>query len=460
MIRTTSPFPVFLLAVLAAGLDAQEWYTDQLATAPPARRFHALAHVGGTQLLFGGVDEATGTVHGDTWTYDGLAWTQLAIAGPGPRQRFAACVDRTRDVLVVFGGADANGNPLGDTWEFDGATWQQVLPLVSPSPRLGAAMAFEPGSGRIVLFGGGATAGAPGAETWQYDGNTWSRALPATSPSARQGHAMTTDTANGVVLLFGGFPVGATGFVADTWQWTGADWQQVVTATTPTTSIFPAMTFFEAHGVAVLTGATGIASQPLATWVFDGLDWSVGPPAAPGMVGRQGHAATYDPLREMVVLFGGARITFGGALPLADTWELSIRAAFEPFGAGCTALAGTPQLTARAGDRPQLGSDFELEVEPAGSLALFVAGFSDSSFLGAPLPMDLGAFGLPGCSLLTSVDWEVWAPAVAGKATTAITVPLQRALLGLELFAQALVLDRTAAIPAAMSNGGRITIGN
>lgn len=460
MIHTTCSLPVFLLAALTAGLPAQEWYTDQYATAPSARRFHSLVHLRGTQVLFGGVDERFGTVHGDTWSYDGLAWAQLAVAGPGARQRFAACVDPSRDVLVLFGGADAHGNPLGDTWEFDGATWRQVQPLASPSPRLGAAMAFEPGSGRIVLFGGGATASTPDAETWQYDGTTWRQALPGTSPSARQGHAMTTDTVHGVALLFGGFPAGATGFAADTWQWNGSDWQQVITATRPATSIFPAMTFFAAHGVAVLTGATGIASQPLATWVFDGLDWSVGPPAAPGLVGRQGHALAYDPLREMVVLFGGARIGFGGALPLADTWELSIRAAVEPFGTGCASAAGTPQLTAHDGDRPQLGSDFELEVAPTSALALFVVGFSDRSFLGGPLPMDLRAFGLPGCALLVSVDWAAWAPARGDRATMTLTVPLRRALLGVELFGQALVLDPSAAIPAATSNGARLRIGN
>jgi hypothetical protein len=405
-----SPSAILFAAVLAAGAGAQEWYPETQNTAPPARRFHAVANLAGQTVLFGGVDERNARVHGDTWTYDGMRWMQHAAAGPAARQRFAACVDGARGVLVVFGGADANGQPLGDTWQFDGSTWQQVV-TPGPSPRLGAAMAFDTARGRAVLFGGGATAGL----------------------------------------------AGSTGFGAETWEWNGTDWRQVVTATVPAGSAFPAMTFFAAHGVAVLTGGSGAGGQALATWAFDGVDWMVGPQAPTGLASRQGHAISYDALREMVVLFGGARIAIGGAVPFDDTWELSTPATFATFGAGCGAGGAVPMLGAGS-SRPQLGSSFRLEVAPAGSLVLVIAGLSDTSFLGQPLPIDLSGLGLPGCELLTSIDHVVPTTVTGALAAATFSIPLRRMLLGQQVFAQAVVVQPGGML--ALSDGGRITIGN
>lgn len=459
MITRFPSLPPTTALLLLASASAQEWYLEPQTSAPPARRFHALAHVGGSQLLFGGVDEQSGTVHGDTWRYDGIAWFPLASTGPGPRQRFAACVDTTHDRLLVFGGSDANGQPRNDTWQFAGGVWQQLPLAASPSARLGAAMAFDRQRQRAVLFGGGATAAAPTGETWEFDGTQWLQQAPANAPTARQGHAMTFDTQRGVTMLFGGRPAGSTAFDATTWQWDGTTWTPVVTATTPPAMAFPSLAFFEPHGVAVLTGSSGAASQPLGTWVFDGTDWSSGPTSPAGFGGRQGHATVYDPLREMVVLFGGARIAIGGAIPLADTWELSTQATFAAFGAGCGGAAA-PVLRARDASRPQLGSSLQLEVSPVTAEALFVAGHSDTTFLGAALPLELSFVGLPGCELRTSIEFTALAPGVDGAATAAIPVPRHRALLGQQFFVQALVLDPAASVPGAMSNGGRATIGN
>ncbi len=456
MTRHHFTVPVLLATMLTTAARAQQWFLEPQNGAPPARRFHALAHVAGAEILFGGADEQSGSVFGDTWRYDGLAWTAVTGGGPGARQRFAACVDTARDVLLVFGGADANGNALGDTWQFDGASWLPLPTSGAPSPRLGAAMAFDAARGCVVLFGGGPTATTPTAETWELDGVTWTQRTPVSAPSARQGHTMAFDSVDGTTMLFGGFVAGASGFDAQTWRWNGTAWQQVVTATAPPAMAFPSLAFFDAHGVAVLTGGSGAGSQPLGSFVFDGTDWSAGPSAPPALAGRQGHATAYDPRRELVVLFGGARIALGGAIALQDTWELAVRATFAPFGSGCAlGTAGTPRLAART--RPQLGAALELEVAPAGSLVLFVAGTSDAAFLGAPLPADLAPIGLPGCQLLTSVDFTTFATPVGGVATASIGVPLERALIGQSFFAQALATD---AGTAATSNGGRATIGN
>jgi hypothetical protein len=456
-LRTATAFAV--LTLLTQSLSAQEWYREHQNGPPPARRFHALGHLAGGNVLFGGVDEQSGIVLGDTWRYDGMQWTAVTSSGPGPRQRFAACVDSTRGMLVVFGGQDDNGQVRGDTWQFDGSTWLPVLTTNAPSSRLGAAMAFDAARGVAVLFGGGPNANAPTRETWEFDGLDWTLRTSAHTPTPRQGHAMAFDTARNVTMLFGGFGP-ASGFDAETWQWNGSDWQRVVTATTPPASPFPALTFFEPHGVAVLTSASGSGAQPLSTWVFDGSDWSVGPSSPVGFSGRQGQAMAYDREREMVVLFGGARIAIGGAVPHADTWELSVRATFESFGNACTFASGTPRLRNVGDARPQLGSSLPLVVEPAGRLALFVAGTSDTDWLGTPLPLDLAPFGMPGCELFTSIDWTALAVPVGRSARTALAIPSQRALLGARIFVQAIATDPSATIPGAVSNAARVTIGN
>lgn len=459
MIRSALPLLSLMPMLLPGAIPAQDWYREDLTSSPLARRFHILAHLGDRTLLFGGVDERQGIVFGDTWSYDGVRWTQLPVSGPGARQRGSACVDTVRGVVLLFGGADASGQALGDTWQFDGTGWQQLAPGNGPSPRQSAAMAFDAPRGRAVLFGGAAPGQAPDDETWEFDGATWSRRSVANAPTARQGHVMTHDPVRGRTILFGGLAAGSTSFNSETWEWDGADWNRIATPTLPSAALFPAMTFFDAHGVAVLTGGTGAASQRPATWAFDGTDWHPGPAAPAGFTGRQGHAIAYDAAREMVVLFGGASIGAGGARPLDDTWELSTRAAFEPFGAGCSPGSAGPVLSARASARPQLGTELVLDIAPAGTLALLAVGLSDTSHQGTPLPLPLAAFGLPGCELLVSVDHVVPTAGTGGIASATIGIPLRRELIGQVFFAQALVLQ-AGGPGGAMSNGARATVGN
>jgi hypothetical protein len=370
-------------------------------------------------------------------------------------------------VLLVFGGRDAASRPLADTWSWDGTAWRELTPAHAPAPRLGAAMAFDETRDRVVLFGGyGTDARAPFGDTWELDGTDWTQRAPAHAPAPRHGHAATFDPRRGVTVLFGGFPSGGAATDTETWEFDGADWREVATATSPTTAVFPALVFHRAHGIAVLTGAIGSASAPLATWVFDGTDWSAGPPAAAGMVGRQGHAFAYDEVRDAGVLFGGASIALGGARPHADTFELALRAAATAFGQGCMGRAGELVVRAVDGARPELGRDLVVEAGPlpAGAGAALLLGFDDRQFLGTPLPLDLGFVGLPGCQLLVAIDATVPMappPSAGGAARHTLQVPLRAELAGGVLFAQALAVD--PALPGILggtTNGLRLALGN
>jgi hypothetical protein len=127
-----------------------------------------------------------------------------------------------------------------------------------------------------VLFGCSDNA-ATFDDTWTYDGTTWTLHTPATHPSGRINARMAYDPRRQRVVLFSGQQVGPGGQavnLADTWEWDGTSWRDVT------------------------------ASSPQ-------------PP------GRGHHVLQWDPLRERVMLVGGARhfspVPKGSAL--GDHWE-------------------------------------------------------------------------------------------------------------------------------------------
>jgi hypothetical protein len=227
-------------------------------------------------VLFGGANG-----FGDTWTWDGASWLQVASTGPPARYGHAMAYDSAHGKTVLFGGnAGTAGNPtyLGDTWTWDGASWTQVA-STGPPARYNAAMAYDSARGKTVLFGGNAgPASAPVylGDTWGWDGTSWMQIAPA-GPAPRALHAMAYDSARGETVLFGGDSLG--GVLGDTWMWEGTgSWTQVA---------------------------------------------STGPP------GRYGHAMVYDSARGRTVLFGGTAVD-----NFSDTWEYHTR------GGACSCSGG------------------------------------------------------------------------------------------------------------------------
>jgi hypothetical protein len=74
-------------------------------------------------------------------------------------------------------------------------------------------------------------------------------------------------------------------------------------------------------GKVLLFGGVYIANAqgvyPNDTWVYDGQSWSQ-LPTTNAPPGRYDHQMAYDPVRKVVVLFGGYR---GDTGSLNDTWE-------------------------------------------------------------------------------------------------------------------------------------------
>ena len=182
-------------------------------------------------VAFGG-SAGSGQAVGDTWEYDGTAWTKLNVTSPPARQGHIMVFDERRGRTVVFwgsGSATPSSRPpgFGDIWEFDGERWTQVDIPGGPSPRGAAGVAYDSRRGHVILFGG---SGANGflADTWAYDGRSW-RQLAEASPNGPAPRAMgylAYDKKRDRVVLFGGRK-GWPNDLNDTWEWDGAIWKRV-----------------------------------------------------------------------------------------------------------------------------------------------------------------------------------------------------------------------------------------
>ena len=345
-------------------------------SSPPARYDAAMTYDAATQtvLLFGGSDNG-GDQLGDTWSFNGSAWTQLSPANSPPaRDRASMVYDPATHTVLLFGGNGCSAIYCGDTWTWDGSTWTQLHPATSPPARIWATMAHNGATGRVVLFGGIGFAGDLN-DTWSWDGSTWTQLQPAGSPPARHQASMAYDAASDTIVLFGG--QGACGNPCnDTWTWDGTTWAQASTTVHPTGTYFDGIysagmaydavagtvalfggidgsvdlegiwswngttwrqlnhltsapgrvlassAYDQAHGQVVLFGGQDSNSNPLAdTWVWDGSNWTQR--ASGGPSPRTGAAMAYDDATKTVILFGGCCYTDSNYIQhyLNDTWS-------------------------------------------------------------------------------------------------------------------------------------------
>jgi hypothetical protein len=244
-------------------------------TGPPVRQYPAMAYDARSNrmVLFGGSGAAYPDPElGDTWTFDGSGWTQIAPpVAPAPRYDHVMATNPGGGV-VLFGGYGKDGL-LGDTWiERDGA-WSDVQPASSPPARYWAAMAYDQRMKQVVLFGGGATGGVSMGDTWLWDGRTWTQANPPVAPTARLGATMTYDPATGEVWLFGGAGCGPAvcEITNDVWTWDGSTWTRQVATSGPGARWFADCAPSRGGGIALFGGQGGGSSLPMSEmWRWDG----------------------------------------------------------------------------------------------------------------------------------------------------------------------------------------------
>jgi hypothetical protein len=150
-------------------------------------------------------------------------------------------------------------------------------------------------------------------------------------------------------------------------------------------------------------------------------------------------------------------------LPSEPTWwsivTISFTHAYMRIGDGCPGTLGVPRID--ASQFPRVGFSFSTVVDRLpDNAALMIFGFSGTTSAFGPLPIDLGLIGMPGCFLFVSDDLEFLLIGANNIATLTTTVPSNPALAGVQVFAQAAVLDHLVgnAIGVVMSEAGATII--
>lgn len=129
------------------------------------------------------------------------------------------------------------------------------------------------------------------------------------------------------------------------------------------------------------------------------------------------------------------------------------------FGAGCAGSAGVPALTVQGTPRSGASCTITCQNAPAVSVGFWLFGWSNAVFVGTPLPMSLAAHGMPACSLLVSVDaTQLFFVQTTAPAFTFANIP--SALVGLDLYLQAALLDATAVGGLTTSDAVGLGFGN
>jgi hypothetical protein len=179
--------------------------------------------------------------------------------------------DTKRDaaLLVISGVTPAHTAEGGETWTWSAnAGWQRAASgtAATPSARSGAAMAYDPFNGDVLLFGGSYGTRLL-ADTWRWDGARWQRLAPHTTPPAGRA-VMARDAASGVLKLV--TSGGAQDSAAETFVWTGTDWDAIG----PAPSGPSRMAWDDAAGALILvTGAGGSGATP-GTWEWRDGTWT------------------------------------------------------------------------------------------------------------------------------------------------------------------------------------------
>ena len=251
----------------------------------------------GRLVVFGGY---IGRYIGDTWEWDGSAWTLVTSTGPMPRNSPAVAYDEARHQIVMFGGDTRDTGALGDTWVYDGIAWRQVA-TSGPPARSTHQMVYDSRRQRIVLFGGSSGQQMFG-DTWEWDGQQWTQ-RSTSGPPARTLYGLAYDRERGRTVLFGGTAMLAPNAPSfgDTWEWDGTRWTEV-NVTGPSARDHIAMGYDAARKATIMQGGGTGDVDPSETWSFDGRTWTRVTGAGPR---RRYAKLVFDTKANAMLLYGG-----------------------------------------------------------------------------------------------------------------------------------------------------------
>jgi hypothetical protein len=282
-------------ACWALALGATPAWTEfwPSGTPPAARWYHSTIYdpVGGRMIVCGGTSTSS-TKPGDTYALDlaSSSWSFLWPTEnlPAARSSHTAIYDPVRDRMIVYGGVTNSGASVytDDVWTLSLSVdpeWTRILEQTSTGPIYGGGSSaiYDPVRDQMIVFGG-YCAGAPNYgysnDVWTLNlsgAPSWHRRSPlGPLPGVRCSHSAIYDPVRDRLLVFGGYYV-FSGYLHDVWA----------------LSLSGTMAWTQLH-------PSGYLPQ-----------------------GRAGHVAAYDPLRDRMLIFGGA---YGTSTSFDDTWALSL----------------------------------------------------------------------------------------------------------------------------------------
>ncbi|MGA2577178.1 MAG: hypothetical protein ABSH24_14260 [Bryobacteraceae bacterium] len=147
---------------------ARTWTQRHPTNHPSARGSSPLAYDQTTHrlVLFGGVTTNFDNLN-DTWNWDGSNWIQqFPTSAPSARNSPAMAYDPGLAAVVLFGGSPGPCCSYNnDTWTWDGVNWTEIYPANTlPPGRNSAGMAYDTAYQALLLFGG--QADGPFGDTW------------------------------------------------------------------------------------------------------------------------------------------------------------------------------------------------------------------------------------------------------------------------------------------------------
>jgi hypothetical protein len=301
-------FPVFLFAQSFAQPEGR--VSGKFIYHPPSS---ALLLIDGYQI------HPESPTENSVWSWNGKTWKKIQASGPESRSLSSGSLNIKTNEITMYGGVGKNNYEtlMDDVWKFNGSTWTKVN--VNPiGSRDHHQMVYADHLDGFVVYGGQNSDRKFDSTTYVLkDGQFTS--LNVQGPGSRFHFGMAYDRERKKVVLYSG-GTRSKPLDSDVWEFDGAQWLRVTPVQKISGRVWPGMVYHDKMKMVLMHGGKATMSDGRfdfsdETWGWDGKTWSLvatkGPKALLIALG-------YDPVRDVVVAFGGS----GNTTMSADLWEL------------------------------------------------------------------------------------------------------------------------------------------
>ena len=312
-------------------------------------------------VVFGGQTAGSYTERADArqLTLSGdMKWSGIAVPTPAPARSFhAAIYDPVRDRMVVFGGMGAADEGLNDTWALalsGSPAWSRIVTAGGSPPALFLPKAiYDPPHDRMIVIGSRAVSPYENAtEVWALslsDPPEWTRLTPAgPGPDGRFTASPIFDAIRERLLLLAHRedPAGGGRWIPELWALplgTASAWIQLDFSGAAPDAERGSAIYDPVRDRMVVLGGAGSPFYSADAWALSlagAPTWTrlapAGAPAGPLF----DHSTIYDPVRDRAVVFGGF---YTGD----ETWSLEWNQPLRPSVACPDTVRGTGSVTGR-----------------------------------------------------------------------------------------------------------------